>query len=234
MTRSLLALLALALPAAADTITVPGTATVLTVPAGCVLAGTVVTCPGAPPPPLQCPSPPGPGPCAPPPPPPPPAWNGTCAGFSETKVIDAKVPANGVNVRYYTNVAGTFRNGAASGFGATEALVVVFKAPPLDPYFSIGMYETGAPVTGSPSYRTMTVGSVPCDWHFPASTDALWAAEDTRMSLNFSAGGTSPYARYNLTPGATYYVNVSNSAFGAQQCAGGRCDVFFSFSNPKP
>jgi len=155
-----------------------------------------------------------------------------------TKVLDAVVPtATAGNNRYFTSVSGVFSNGTSAGFGANDTLVVRFTAPVTDQYFTISMYETGAGVTSQVAFRTMTLSTKPCDFAVPKSTDAVYASENTRLSMTLSSGGASPYARLNVTPGGTYYINVKNYAFGnVEQCtnSGGKCEVFFTFANPSP
>jgi hypothetical protein len=164
---------------------------------------------------------------------------GSCGNnFSATKIIDATVPPNGSLIKYHTDVTGTYRNNAPAGFGANEAIVIQFTAPPSEQFFTIGMVETGAQGTGAPSIRTMTLSTKPCDFTIPQGPDARWASEDSGFYLKLSAlpGGTpSPYARTSLIGGGTYYLNIKNSAFGGTAgCTSSRCDVIVTFSNSSP
>jgi hypothetical protein len=168
---------------------------------------------------------------------PPPGGSGgpiaACAGFTNTKVIDATFPANGSgsNRYYYTSSSNVFNN-ATSGFGANDAVVVRFTTPATDAYMNLSMYETGAGTTGQPSYRTITLSRQACDFQVPRSANALYAVNSTGFSVNISvATGTQ---RYNLQPNTTYYVNVNNYVGSDLACMASRCDVFFLLTNPTP
>ena len=155
-----------------------------------------------------------------------------CSGFTNTKVIEAVIPANGgANNRYFTSFSSVFSNGATSGFGSNDAIILRFTAPSSDAYFNIGMNETGTGATGAPSYRSISLSTKACDFDVPRSANSLWAYEDMGFSLNLSTDGTQ---RINLQPNATYYINIRNYAFGSPACSATRCDVFFTFSNPNP
>lgn len=153
----------------------------------------------------------------------------SCPGFSKTITVSAVVPANGTPfVRYYTDER---PGGVRGGFPGDAALVVVFRAPDADPIFQIGITHTGTP-TGPQSTRTITLSTKPCDFAYPASPEAVWAAQSTVMALKLRSNDDARYARYKLEPGRTYYVNMASRA-GAQQCVG-RCDVYVSILNNAP
>jgi hypothetical protein len=156
-----------------------------------------------------------------------------CTGFSQTKIIDATIPANGSTfVRYYVTTSGVFRNSSTTGLRGDEALVVAFRAPAtVDPIFQVGITHTGD-ANGPQATRTFTLSSKPCDFAYPASTDAVWASQSTVMALKLATGSPSAYARYALVPGQVYFINMKSSA-GAQQCTG-RCDVYVSILNNTP
>lgn len=162
----------------------------------------------------------------PPPVPVPPVVTGiSCAGFAATRVVQAVVPANGTAfVRYYVNSRG--------GFGRDDALVIVFKAPPADPIFQIGVTHTGDQY-GPQTTRTFSLSTKPCDFN---SADTVTVLQSTVLALKLRTNDVTTYSRIKLVPGQVYYLNVKQSVGGQNNCggAGGRCDVYVSILNNAP
>ncbi len=156
--------------------------------------------------------------------------------FSATKVIDATFPAAGaVANRYFVTTAGIFSNGAPIGFYANDAVVVRFTAPAVDSSLSLIMYGTNSS-TGPATLRTATLSTAACDFAVPASREALYADNLSQtITLSMRTDGQNSYGYENLVAGRVYYVNVKNSSNGINTCTNstGRCDVYFSFTNPR-
>jgi len=154
-----------------------------------------------------------------------------CAGYSTTKVMDISIPSDGSGngPRKYVTDTGAFRGNAAAGFYANDALVIVFKAPPADSLFTIGVTHSGGSL-GSSSTRTFALSTKPCDFSVPQSADALFSLEGNVLAVRMSSGMPGAQ-RLNLNPGQEYYLNVSNRAYGNTYCSN-RCDVFVSPGNP--
>jgi hypothetical protein len=157
---------------------------------------------------------------------PPPAGAISCSGFNGTKVIDATLPDNGkATARIYT-YDNIFSSGG-SGWGAREAIVLRFTAPPAgDQYMSIALTATGGSVR-----RTMTLSSEACD--FTRSAKSVYYVESNSLNLDFSSG-PSPYVRTVLNPGQTYYLNLANLDSGTPSCPDSTCDAVILLQNPNP
>jgi hypothetical protein len=158
---------------------------------------------------------------------PPPTGAISCSGFNNTKVIDATFPSNGgATTRLYT-YNGIFSNGAGAGWGARDAVVLRFTAPATgDQYMSVALAATGGMVT-----RTMNLSSNACD--FSQSAGSIYYIESGSLSLDFSSG-SSPYVRYVLNPGQTYYLNMANLGGGNFSCPDSTCDAVILLQNPNP
>jgi hypothetical protein len=117
-----------------------------------------------------------------------------------------------------------------SQFARTDALVVAFRGPDVDPALALGVTHSGGS-TGSSATRTFVLSTKPCDFAIPASPDALWADEANVMSQRLSSGVTVR-GRIRIEPGVDYYLNVKNTAYnGTTGCGAQYCDVFLTISN---
>jgi hypothetical protein len=150
----------------------------------------------------------------------------SCDGFSATKVIDAVFPANGgATVRLYT-YANIFPSGGP-GWGAQDAIVLRFTAPAAgDLYLSFAL----AAIEGSIP-RTMNLSTNACE--FTRTASSIYYLEAGSLALAFSSG-PSPYVRYTLTPGQTYYLNLANLEAGNWSCPESPCDAVILLQNPNP
>ena len=92
----------------------------------------------------------------------------------------------------------------------TEALIVRFVAPVAGKNFNVYITHNGG-ATGSSMNRTFSLSLKPGDFAIPASSDAVYAAETSSLSLRLS---TIPGTYGNLVPGKTYYINMMNRAYG--------------------
>ena len=128
-------------------------------------------------------------------------------------------------VRIYTSSMG--------GFGPTTAMVIQFTVPT-----SPGTYATPGNVSfaeyGDPAtIRQQTISKSRCDFRPVDATGAngpLGKSEGSTTVLGFNAG-TAPL---NLTPGATYYLNIRNfSSDIGVTCTTGACNGSVTFNWPK-
>lgn len=155
-------------------------------------------------------------------------FNGTCAGFENTKIIDLPILPDGAGQgpRYFTSVRGTFRRGTRSGVGPNDAVIVVFKAPPKDALFTLGLTHDGG---SGAARRIFSISTRPCDFDIPKGPDATWADDSLYLAVRLSSD--TPSSGYpDLVPGQTYYLNIKAVEFETS-CAEGRCEFFISHAN---
>ena len=149
----------------------------------------------------------------------PPVVTSACAGFTNTRSITGVVPANRSSVKYFTS-----QNG---GFGANDAIVFKFVAPPADPYFQISFVESGIA-----TMRTVSLSKKACD--FGGTADTIMAGETGNFGLDLSTSGAN-YAPTVLVSGQTYYLNIANRSGGLPSCTtGAYCEGQITISNPSP
>ncbi len=162
----------------------------------------------------------------------------SCPGFATTHVIDAQFTL-GAGYRYFTDRQNTYSDAPlATGFYAANAIVVRFTAPLVaDPTLLVEMYETGTNPNGRPMGRTVVLSTQACDFTVPKSVNALYAAgSNQHLSLALRTDGGATWGQYNLIPGGQYFINVKNFTGATNNCSAAgfaRCDVFFSFYNPR-
>ena len=149
----------------------------------------------------------------------PPGAVGSCTGFTATRVIEASVPTNGASNNIYTSLK-------SGGFGPNDALVIVFQAPAFDPNFGI----SAVTLSGSASsFHSFVLASKPCVFD-RADTSAVGGVGQTKpeFTVNMQSTAAATFGKYNLAPGATYYLNLSHRAY----CVSSSCDLQFTFTNP--
>lgn len=150
------------------------------------------------------------------PPQPPSGWPVVCHGYEgRTLTRQVVVPASG----FTKYVIDNFKRGSV--------LVVRFVAPSADPAWQINWVQTGG-MYGPAATRLTVLSSKPCDFAYPRSADAIYADRAAGFSLNL-ATMESIYTRYQLQPGRTYYLNVSNA-----DCPTERCDISLATANNRP
>ncbi len=144
----------------------------------------------------------------------------SCAGFSDTIVIDAVW--NTSPIRYLSsNFPPGFHNGVA--------LVVRFTVPPGSPNStSVGTIGSDEYYDG-PHYRSRALSTQSCDW---TSASVLNVWEGIGGTQRFSVGTNFGYPV--LVPGQTYYFNIKNNMLnGSSTCGYGEsCNVGIDWTKP--
>lgn len=140
-------------------------------------------------------------------------WNGTCAGFTNTRVLPMSWSSP---ARLYTASFG--------GMGANDAVVVTFTVGNVSTTSSLPRIA-GAEFNSSPSSRTATLSAVPCDFSVQPTPGASILGNS--VTAVFAIGTGSGFNYYPvLAKNGTYYLNVRNTADAT--CTGtGACDMFF-------
>jgi hypothetical protein len=145
------------------------------------------------------------------------AWNGTCSGFDNTRVM----VMNWANpTRLLTSSYG--------GFGANDAVVVQFTTGSVasNTLVTLAAAEYGS----TPSYRIATLSTTPCDF----SRQPDWGAnsEGNSVSLPFVVISGNTYGFYpKLKGNTTYYVNIKNGP-NANCAANANCNMLIELSKP--
>jgi len=166
-----------------------------------------------------------------PPPPPPPTDGGTttpptptgpisCAGYSNTIVVDIPWgPLKSGNVRVTTR-----------GFGNGGIVVARFTTPSTTAT-SIGKIQS-AEYGGGPIHRTAALSTTPCDFPSPPLAKFYASVPDsTSPTAQYLVGGSSIYYA-TLRPSTTYYFNIKNEVNGVPTCSQGTCDMFVELQKP--
>lgn len=141
------------------------------------------------------------------------AWNGTCDGYANTRVLDMSW-ANPTRV--------------STAMGPNDAVVVQFTTGAGS---STSSGKVAAAEWGSaPSSRIGVLSDTPCDFGPQDSSRA--ASAGTSITVRFYVADTLVSSSYPvLLPKTTYYFNIRNAA--SPTCASnGVCDIFVDFSKP--
>jgi hypothetical protein len=149
---------------------------------------------------------------------PPPVVALSCPGFAATRVIQAAVPPNGGN----NLILNTAKYG---GFGANDAVVVSFQAPPADANFGI----SAVPPSGATgSTHSFVLAAKPCVFD-KADPSAVGGSSPTKNSftVNMHSTPATVLGKYKLTPGVVYYLNLSHKGL----CMKEACDLQLMFTN---
>ena len=141
------------------------------------------------------------------------AWNGTCDGYANTRVLDV----NWANPTRLSTV-----------MGPNDAVVVRFTTGAGS---STSSGKVAAAEWGSaPSSRVGVLSETPCDFGPQDSSRA--ASAGTSVTVRFYVADTLISSSYPVVlPKTTYYFNIRNGA--SPTCASnGVCDIFVDFSKP--
>lgn len=152
----------------------------------------------------------------------PPAPSGpiTCAGYTQTKILDATFPATG-GALYDTSL--NIFTGTVGGWGAHDAVVVRFTAPAAPATLSIGL----APLDSG--MRTVVLSTYPCDFAVGATTLAMVEAPQPALRLTTSV---APVLPLQLQPGRVYYLNMAHKRGGVFACPSAVCNSVLSLQRP--
>ena len=146
-------------------------------------------------------------------------WDGTCPGFSNTRVLkmDWSNPQ-----RLYTSSVG--------GFGPNDAVVVVFTTGNVSsPDNNLARVVAGEWQTG-PSTRSATLSDTPCDFGPQAFPGAVTSG--TTVTVPFTVNNPNNYGYYPILQlQKTYYFNIQNAP--NPSCANtGNCNIAVDLTKP--
>jgi hypothetical protein len=147
----------------------------------------------------------------------------SCAGFSNTYVLDLPWGPPGSPAPRLT-----------SKMSHNDIVVGRFTTPSTT---APGVYSMikGGNWTGDQILRTASLSLTPCDFPYPNPVGRLATTTQgtPSPSVTYAVGGTSSYYAI-LQPNTTYYFNIKNEVNGASTCAAGQnCDFFIELQKPK-
>jgi hypothetical protein len=148
----------------------------------------------------------------------------SCAGFTNTLVIDVTWPANGSLIPYYTSQFG--------GFGPNDAVVMRFTASAAAASTGAGVVK-GVEFQSPPANRVGSLSTTPCDFTGGVQEAKCFGAmakfDNSAPSLGLTQGTSTGSCKVALQPGVTYYLNLFNEN---RSCGSTACDMVLYFQKP--